>query len=112
MKQRFEGLALRIDQFGQTFSFNVSRGQKSHTSVLGSFFTLFIVPVTVVYGVLQYIVMYHFQDTNILIQKHLNYFTDDFTLSTASDSLQVAFAFVNYQDPNEAFEDEAEYGET
>ena len=67
MKSKFENLALKIDQFGQTFSFNVSRGQKSHTSLLGSFFTLFIVPVTAVYGILQYLVMYQHQDTNILI---------------------------------------------
>ena len=54
--------------------------------------------------------MYRFQETNVLIQKHLNYLDDDDKLSTVKDNLQFAFAFINYQDPNETFDDEGEYG--
>ena len=41
--------------------------------------------------------------------KHVKYLSDDYTLSTLKDNLQFAFAFINYQDPNETFEDEGEY---
>ena len=86
----------RMDMFGKLFVFEMHKGDRMHRTVIGSIMTLLLVPVTITYGVMRFNVMLGYDDSNILIVDHLNYWTEDDVISTSKDNFQVAFAFVNY----------------
>ena len=101
----------RMDLFGKLFVFEMHKGDRMHRTVIGSIMTLLLVPVTITYGVMRFNVMLGYDDSNILIVDHLNYWTEDDVITTSKDNFQVAFAFVNYQDSSESLKNLPEYGE-
>ena len=74
----------------------MNKGETKHKTSLGSMFTLLLLPVTLTYGVMRFLVMLDYKQTNILITDHLYYWTQDHIISTSKHNFQVAFAFINY----------------
>ena len=56
--------------------------------------------------------MIDYDATNFLVTKNQKYFSEEYEISTTNHDFQLAFAFVNYNNPNESIQDEADYGET
>ena len=76
----------KIDLFGKLFVFEMHRNDRMHRTVIGSIMTLLLLPVILIYGVMRFNVMTGYQDSNILVTDHLNYWTEYDVVSTSKDN--------------------------
>ena len=96
MKQFAKKTAVSIDRFGENFNFYVMDNQTEYRTVTGCILTLLILPAILPFAVHKFNVMLGYGDTNIVISTQQHYFSNEFTMSSAVNDLQVAFAFVDY----------------
>ena len=50
----------KIDLFGRLFVFEMNKNDRMHRTAIGSILTLLMVPVTLIYGIMQFNVMIYY----------------------------------------------------
>ena len=108
-------LCLSMDQTGHPFAFKVHYRFSEHRTWIGVFLSILIFPVVLSYGILQFNALVYHQNSNVIVTQELNYFeVNEFEITTQHQNFQVAFALIDYENPDDTdnIVDEGFYGET
>ena len=100
---------LRVDVFGETFSFKLPDGNDAYRTWIGLFMTLLLYMVLLTYAGLKWDKVYNFGDSNVLEYYEPGFFDHEYIFDSDND-FHIAFGisdFKNDREPN----DDPDYGE-
>ena len=85
-----------VDLFGDRFSMHLDKGQSELKSILGAFFSMFVIVVMLLYTNLKLDVLINKKDIDVLSVVQENFFspTDNFTYT---DGFNIAVGFSDYE---------------
>ena len=89
---------LACDAFGQQFNFRIHHRFTSYKTKTGFILTMLLILPILPFAVYKYNVMRYYDETNIIISTHYDYFNQDFILSSSDYGFTLAYAFIAFDE--------------
>ena len=102
MQSRFTSCAQEFDAFSHAFRFRLPNGEKEYRSWKGVCLTVILATALSFYGVMQWIKLQLYDETDIMVSSRDAYFESDFVFS---NGLQYAFGITAYDSNPDSIED-------
>ena len=78
----FKRITYSFDRFGTEFYWRIHHHYTSRRSKFGSLLTFIMIVPIIVFAYYKYRIMIQYDETNIIISTHQDYFSQEYTMST------------------------------